>query len=47
MGAHVRRTTLYCQKYKKQDDKLDSHAAKKGCKEMIKLQFRENNRILK
>ncbi len=32
MGALVRRTTLYCQRYKKRDEKSDSHAAEKGAK---------------
>ncbi len=36
MGAHVQRTSLECQRYKKRDKKLDSHAAKKGRKEISK-----------
>jgi hypothetical protein len=39
MGAHVQRTSLECQWYKKRDDKLDSHAAKKGGKKLVTSNF--------
>jgi hypothetical protein len=35
MGAHVQRTSLECQWYEKQDEKLDFHAAKKGAKKLV------------
>ncbi len=35
MGAHVQRTSLECQWYQKWDEKLDSHAAKKGAKNLV------------
>jgi hypothetical protein len=39
MGAHVRRTSLECQGYKKQDKKSDSRAAKKGAKKIVSSDF--------
>ncbi len=39
MGAHVRRTNLECQRYKKRDEKLDSHAAKKSMKKLVSSNF--------
>ncbi len=39
MGAHVQRTSLECQWYKKWDKKLDSRAAKKGAKKLVSSNF--------
>ncbi len=39
MGAHVRRTSLECQGYEKQDKKLDSRAAEKGAKTLVSSDF--------
>jgi hypothetical protein len=39
MGAHVQRTSLECQGYKKRDKKLDSRAAKKGAKKFVSSNF--------
>ncbi len=45
MGAHVRRTSLECQRLEKQDKKLDSHAAKKGVKKLVSSDFCKNTQI--
>ncbi len=47
MGAHVRRTSSECQRYKKRDEKSDSRAAEKGCEEISKQQFCKNTRVWK
>jgi hypothetical protein len=39
MGAHVQRTSLECQWYKKRDKKLDSRAAEKGAKKLVSSNF--------
>ncbi len=39
MGAHEQHTSLECQRYKKQDKKPDSHAAKKGTKKLVSSVF--------
>ncbi len=39
MGAHVRRTSLECQGYEKQDEKSDSRAAKIGAKKLVSNDF--------
>jgi hypothetical protein len=39
MGAHVQRTSLECQWYKKRDEKLDSRAAEKGAKKLVISDF--------
>jgi hypothetical protein len=39
MGAHVQRTSLECQWYEKWDEKLDSRAAEKGAKKLVRNDF--------
>jgi hypothetical protein len=39
MGAHVQRTSLECQWYKKWDEKLYSCATKKGAKKLVSSKF--------
>jgi hypothetical protein len=39
MGVHVQCTSLECQRYEKQDKKIDSHAAKKGAKKLVNSDF--------
>ncbi len=39
MGAHVQRTSLECQWYKKWDEKSDSRAAEKGAKKLVSSNF--------
>jgi hypothetical protein len=39
MGAHVQRTSLECQGYKKRDENLDSCAAEKDAKKLVSSNF--------
>ncbi len=39
MGAHVQRTSLECQWYKKRDKESDSRSAKKGTKKIVSGDF--------
>jgi hypothetical protein len=39
MGAHVRHTSSECQWYEKRDKQSNSHAAKKGAKKFVSIDF--------
>jgi hypothetical protein len=39
MGVHVQRTTSDSKGLRKQDEKLDSHAAEKGMKKLVSSNF--------
>jgi hypothetical protein len=39
MGAHIKCTSLECQRYEKRDEKLDFCAAKKGAKKLVSSNF--------
>jgi hypothetical protein len=39
MGAQVQRTTSECQGYEKPDKEVDPHAAKKGAKKLVSINF--------
>ncbi len=38
-GVHIQGTTLECKGMRKQDEKPDSHAAKKGAKKLVSSDF--------